>query len=159
MSEQKLTFTIASAPVPSVADSAEIKTAALWLKIEEGYRQYTYKDTVGVDTIGYGLALHTGLSKEEAYAQMLMRVAGVSTADAVKFIGKETYRKLSTKRRAVLIDMAYNLGLTRLKKFHKFRAAIKVGNYEAAAREMVQSKWKRQVGERATNLSNRMRQG
>ena len=50
----------------------------------------------------------------------------------------------------VLVDMAYNLGRTRLGKFTKFNAHVKNGNWSGAAAEMENSLWCKQVGSRCT---------
>ncbi|WP_298769867.1 hypothetical protein [uncultured Shewanella sp.] len=72
----------------------------------------------------------------------------------IDFIGR-----LDEIRKVVLCDMAFNLGITGLLKFKRMLKAIELGNYQVAADEMLQSKWARQVGQRATELADIMRQG
>lgn len=72
----------------------------------------------------------------------------------VDFIGR-----LDDVRKVVLCDMAFNLGITGLLKFKRMLKAIELGNYQMAADEMLQSKWAKQVGKRATDLADMMRQG
>ena len=69
------------------------------------------------------------------------------------------WRKINDARQAVLINMAFNIGLSGLFKFKKTISAIKGGFYEKAAKEMLDSKWANQVGNRATELSEQMRTG
>ncbi|MFQ5421037.1 MAG: hypothetical protein ACE5EY_11830, partial [Anaerolineae bacterium] len=57
------------------------------------------------------------------------------------------------------INMAFNLGRTRLARFGKMWAAIHIGDYALAAEEMLDSRWARQVGERAHRLAEMMRDG
>jgi len=51
----------------------------------------------------------------------------------------------------ILTDMTYNLGLDRLSRFPKFRAAIEAKDYQEAAKELIDSKWYGQVGNRSKN--------
>ena len=55
--------------------------------------------------------------------------------------------------------MSFNLGVPRLKRFMNMWAAIHRRDYNAAADEMLDSKWAEQVKGRATRLSNIMRTG
>jgi lysozyme len=57
----------------------------------------------------------------------------------------------------VLVNMAFNLGRARLRKFKKMLAAIERHDYGTAADEMVDSKWYRQVKRRGVELENVMR--
>lgn len=59
--------------------------------------------------------------------------------------------------RAVLVDMAFNLGRTKLFKFEDMRAALNVYDYDTAAKEMVDSKWYHQVGRRSKELVKLMK--
>ena len=57
----------------------------------------------------------------------------------------------------VLVNMAFNLGRTRLSKFKNMVAAVNDKDYERAADEMIDSKWYRQVKTRGVELSDLMR--
>jgi len=57
----------------------------------------------------------------------------------------------------VLVNMAFNLGRSRLGKFKNMITAVNEGNYEKAADEMVDSKWYRQVKTRGVELVEIMR--
>jgi len=52
----------------------------------------------------------------------------------------------------VLVNMAFNLGRSRLGKFKNMITAVNEGNYSKAAEEMVDSKWYRQVKRRGEEL-------
>jgi lysozyme len=60
---------------------------------------------------------------------------------------------LSDNRKIALSNMAYNLGLPRMKGFQKMLAAISRGDFKAASTEMLDSKWAQQVGDRAKRLA------
>jgi lysozyme len=55
--------------------------------------------------------------------------------------------------------MCFNLGVTRLGGFVNTLAAMKRGDYEAAADGMMKSLWASQVGRRAQRLAKMMREG
>lgn len=57
----------------------------------------------------------------------------------------------------VLVNMAFNLGRTRLSKFKNMVAAVNAKDYEKAAEEMIDSKWYRQVKTRGVELVEIMR--
>lgn len=52
----------------------------------------------------------------------------------------------------VLVNMMFNLGKTRFRKFKKMLHAIRECDYATAAEEMVDSKWYHQVGRRSKEL-------
>ncbi len=66
---------------------------------------------------------------------------------------------LNQVRREVLLNMAFNMGLTVFKGFPKFWAAVKVKDWELAAVEMMDSLWAAQVGRRANELKDAMKSG
>ena len=120
----------------------------------EGYRKHLYEDSVGNLTIGVGY--HIG---EKGLPDYIIRLL---LADSLKEAREELariypYRHLSRTRQDVLLNMIFNMGAPRLQTFKKMWAAIKEGDFETAADEMLDSKWASQVGDRAIELSERMR--
>lgn len=126
------------------------------IKFDEGFRGKPYLDTVGKTTIGYGRNLDDNpLTKEEA---------GYLLKNDLKKVSYECcklpyFSELTIPRRAVIINMVFNLGMTRFKKFKKTNKALADKNYLLASIEMLDSKWARQVGDRATRLSEQMKNG
>src|SRR3990167_1132384 len=121
---------------------------------DEGYRRFPYADSVGVWTIGIGRNLESnGISFEEA-----MYLA----QNDIKRVTAELKERLhwfdihSECRQAVLINMAFNMGIGGLLGFKKMIAALEVGDYQIAAQEMLNSKWAKQVGVRAERLAKQM---
>ena len=126
------------------------------IKKHEGLRLKPYKCTAGKLTIGYGRNLEDmGITQEEA-EQMLHNDIQNCYSECSKF---SFWNKLNEARQAVLIDMCFNLGITRLKGFKKMLAALEVGAYYRAAAEMLDSKWAREVKTRATELAEIMKKG
>ncbi len=126
------------------------------LKRHEGFRAKMYLDSVGVLTIGYGINLDFGLTEREAAMLLTDRVRHLRDRLSRMF---PFWKQLSNARQDVLINMAYNLGPTRLLKFQKMLVALNEADYEAAAHEMWKSKWAAQVGRRADELTSIMRAG
>jgi lysozyme len=62
-------------------------------------------------------------------------------------------------RFAVITDMMFNLGYKGLSKFKNMLAALQSEDYVTAAREMLNSKWRTQVGKRAEKLAEMMETG
>jgi lysozyme len=62
-----------------------------------------------------------------------------------------------TNVQRVCVNMAFNLGRTRLSRFKKMITAVNEGKYAKAADEMIDSKWYGQVGNRSRELVELMR--
>lgn len=132
------------------------KTLIESVKLHEGLRLKAYQDTEGVWTIGYGRNLQElEISKEQAEAWLIQDLLQA----AVQVRRFKEYNDLSENRKNVLIEMCYNLGPNRLSGFKKMFEALGEGDYDKAAAEMLDSKWAKQVGNRAIRLANRMRAG
>lgn len=124
---------------------------------DEGVRLRPYPDTEGKLTIGIGRCLSTkGISAKEA--QMLFENdLGDVAADVEHTLPWSG--ALDDARRAVLLNMAFNLGMTGLLGFQKMLHAAQGGEYALAAREMRNSTWAAQVGDRAERLALQMEDG
>ena len=66
---------------------------------------------------------------------------------------------LSDTRQRVMVNMCFNLGLSRLMGFKNFLAAMEAGDWETAGVEMLDSKWAVQVGPRSTRLKDLVLEG
>ena len=125
------------------------------LPIDEGVRDKPYRDTVGKMTIGVGRNLDdVGLSKSEIYFLLDNDIAAAEeSARAIL----DNFDELSDARKAVVVNMAFNLGRTRLAGFTNTMQAIRDGRWGDAADGMLASKWAQQVGARAIRLAQSMR--
>lgn len=124
----------------------------------EGLRLKPYKCSAGKLTIGYGRNLEDiGISKEEA-DMFFESDFNRAMEDAKKLCEafNINYRHLSESRFYVLTDMMFNLGYDRLSQFKKMLTALSKGDYEGTAKEMLDSKWAKQVGKRADYLVSLM---
>ncbi len=126
------------------------------LILHEGLRLKPYKDSVGIITIGIGRNLEdVGISKEEAMI-MLSNDVERTIDDCKKF---QWFDLLDDVRKKVIIDMIFNLGLTRFSGFRNTIKAIADHRFTEASKHMMDSKWARQVGIRAERLSYMMETG
>jgi lysozyme len=127
---------------------------------DEGEVLTAYQDHLGYWTIGVGRLIDKrrggGISKEESrllLANDLERFASGLDAHL------PWWRTLSKGRQRVLLNMAFNLGVSGLLTFRNTLTAVREGRYDDAAAGMLRSKWAGQVGERAKRLAALMREG
>lgn len=124
------------------------------IKKHEGYRDKLYQCTSGKSTIGYGRNIEdNGISKDEANLMLSNDIRECEKTLKSQF---DFFEDLSEVRQAVLVNMMFNLGWPRLSKFKKMITAIYSKDYERASAEMLDSRWARQVGNRAVELSDMM---
>jgi lysozyme len=127
------------------------------LKVDEGVKRFPYRDSVGKLTIGCGRNLDdVGLSDEEINFLLTQDLYRADMTARTLFPG---FERLSDARKAVLVNMAFNLGQTRLAGFQRLREAVKEQDWEQAAKEMLDSRWSQQVGQRAVRLAKQMKEG
>lgn len=127
------------------------------LKRDEGFRSKPYLDTVGKTTIGYGRNLSdVGISQAEAEF-LLENDINKATADLETRL--PWTKELDEVRRAVLVNMSFNLGIWSLLGFHHFLAAVEAQDWSLAKDHMLASKWAQQVGPRAQRLATQMQTG
>ena len=154
------------------------------LILHEGLRLEVYKCPADYWTVGVGRNLEgkpltkgeqeyilgcSGLEPEQVIA--ILRECGISKDDALFLLANDIedaikdlsnfdwFEGLDPVRKKVVIDMRYNLGPTRFRQFKRMIAALAAGDYTAAAAEMVDSKWYRQVMTRGWRLAQMMRKG
>jgi lysozyme len=132
----------------------------------EGTRQFPYDDVTGNQillptngkiTIGKGFNLtDVGLFPEEIDFILKNRVEKTEIEVERAF---PWYNELDDVRKAVILDMAYNMGVPTLKTFRNTLAMVKDGRYVAASQNMLRSLWARQVKGRARRLAKMMETG
>ncbi|TMN34126.1 glycoside hydrolase [Pseudoalteromonas sp. S2755] len=126
------------------------------LKVHEGFSPTIYKCTEGKLTFGYGFNVEAGITEDEAELLLVHRVEQVESRLKQSF---SWYTKLNEPRKAVLLNMAYQLGFNGLLKFSKTLALVKMGDYDQASEEMLNSLWARQTPIRAQQLAIQMSTG
>lgn len=134
----------------------DVNKAGKYIERNEGYRRYPYKDSVGIATVGIGFNLEQGFSLEESHAILAIRMRIAINELRAKI---PVYTHLSAIRKIVLLDMVYNLGISRLLKFKKMFAALDNYAFGTAAEELLDSMYARQTKGRAKRNAIMMRTG
>lgn len=123
----------------------------------EGLRNKPYKCTAGKLTIGYGRNLDDeGISAIEATSLLMNDIQKALEAAYTIFPGFEHFED---GRQVAIIDMLFNLGVSRFTKFKNMIAAIHRRDWTAAATEAIDSKWYNQVGDRAKTVVKQLQTG
>ncbi len=122
------------------------------IKESEGFRSSVYKDTLGIDTIGYGFAIKDlHLSREDCDRILERKVAEIKIRVHNKFPFIIT---LPESVQDVMIECCYQLGVSGFSKFKKTLAYLEAHEFKKAGVEMLDSKWAKQTPNRAKKLSD-----
>jgi len=127
------------------------------LKVDEGKRDRPYRDTRGYWTVGYGHNLETGAPLSEAAMTQILLDDVTLAQSACEHLS--VWASLNDPRRAVLVNMAFNLGIAGLLSFHDLLGALARADYADASEAMRQSTWAAQVPARAQRLATQMETG
>ena len=116
------------------------------IKRHEGFSKTPYADTEGYTTIGYGRNLDTvGLRHDEAQLMLENDIA-----KAIEYLEQYPWwPELDGSRQRAMADMMFNLGPGGFATFKRMIACLHRCDYEGARKEMIDSKWFKQVGRRA----------
>lgn len=126
---------------------------------DEGLRLRLYKDTATPPklTIGVGHNIDDlGISKNIAMAILAEDIQTVINQLDAQL---PWWRNLDGTRQRVLVNMCFNLGITKLLGFKNTLQLVRDGKYDEAADAMLKSAWANQVGARAQRLSQMMETG
>jgi len=125
------------------------------IKRHEGKRNLPYRDGEGKLTIGYGHNLENKPLPDDVLELLLRH--DVEDAITGARAALPCFDSLDEVRQEVVVEMVFNLGLNGFKSFKRMLRALQDYNYAAAADEMLDSRWREQVGKRAETLAERMR--
>jgi lysozyme len=110
----------------------------------EGFVSKPYEDTTGNITIGVGRNLDSvGLSRDEV---LYLLNNDIERCDRELRHNFRWYLTLCRVRQDAIINLCFNLGITKLLTFKKALAAMEQEDFELAAEEFLDSKWAKQVG-------------
>ncbi len=126
------------------------------LKRHEGVKQLPYTDSEGHLTIGVGHVLTEPLPMTVVEALLQADIDKAVRELDRAFPGWKAH---SDVRQEVLAELLFNLGAPRLAGFVNFWKALQSRDYAQAAKELMDSRWAKQVGKRAETLAERMRAG
>ena len=137
------------------------------LIIDEGLRLHRYKCTAGKNTIGVGhnlddnpltaaeaAVIGSAVPEEITREQALMiEDRDIEEATDNLYDHLPWVRSAPLEVREVLINMTFNMGVHGLLTFKNTLKAIQDCRYAEAADMMLESRWARQVGDRAVRLA------
>jgi lysozyme len=136
------------------------------LKIDEGVEYKVYLDHLGYKTFGVGhLVLDTDPEQNYAVDEPVSveRVQecfdydlDLAVSECVALYDEDAWEGFPGEVQEILVNMMFNMGRTRLSKFKNFTAALKEGDWKRAAVEGRDSRWHKQVTNRAERLMVRM---
>ena len=135
------------------------------LENDEGVKYEVYNDHLGYPTFGighlviesdpeYGEEVGTPISEERVISAFEDDVVGVLSDCETLY---PDFGELPEDAQRIIANMMFNMGRTRLSKFKGMKRGVDNRDWEAAADEMVDSAWYRQVTNRADRLVVRMR--
>ena len=135
------------------------------LEIDEGVKYEVYKDHLGYDTFGIG-HLITARDPENGWSvgtdvdEYRVQEAFEDDVQSVISDCEKLYvqwEHLPEEAQQIIANMMFNMGRPRLTKFKGMKRGVDARDWNAAADEMVDSSWYRQVTNRADRLVMRMR--
>lgn len=131
----------------------------------EGFSTKAYRDSLGYWTIGYGHLLSSDKSldlSDTCWAPEQCREALEKDVDEAyqQAVNTPEWQWLDTHdRQGVWVEMCFNLGWDKLKKFVGTRTAIRHQQWAIAKQRMLNSLWAKQVKGRANTLADIMESG
>jgi lysozyme len=143
----------------------ENKFAESIIRLEEGLRLKPYRCSEGCPTIGFGEKIgdkgdplpNITTTKEEALIFLRKRISEIIP----RLISHNTvaWNNCNRQQQAILISMAYQVGVSGLLAFKKMWKAIEMRDFKEAGKQMLDSKWAVQTRNRAVRHSNTMSSG
>ena len=135
------------------------------LEIDEGVKYEIYNDHLGYATFGvghlviesdpeYGMDIGTAVSESRVIEAFEQDCENVLRDCNILY---EDFGDLPEEAQQVIANMMFNMGRPRLSKFKGMKRGVDSRNWNAAADEMVDSAWYRQVTNRADRLVERIR--
>ena len=105
------------------------------LKTDEGFRSTVYLDTANHRTIGYGFNIDAGITQTAAAALL-----AAQTEDLAQTLGGYWWAAgLDDARMSVVVEVAFNDGVSALLHFPKMLAALGAKNWQSAHDELLDS--------------------
>ena len=135
------------------------------LKIDEGVKYEIYLDHLGLPTCGIGHlikdtdpehGLPVGAEIPEERVNELFEEDLKITVDECKLI-YDDFDDLPEEVQHIIANMMFNMGRPRLSRFHKMKQAVDSRDWQEASVQMKDSRWYKQVTNRAERLCERMR--
>ena len=135
------------------------------LEIDEGVKYEIYNDHLGYPTFGIGhLVIPSDIEYREDVGTRVSeeRVRECFDKDVQSVLRDcsllyKDFDELPEEAQQIIANMMFNIGYTRLSKFKGMKRGVDARDWNKAADEMVDSRWYKQVTNRANRLVERMR--
>ena len=122
------------------------------IKKHEGYVGVVYKDSLGIDTIGYGFAIKDLELDRDICDEILVRkLKDLKSRVENKF---DWFKYMPPEIKDVVLEMCYQMGVYGVSCFKKTIAYLQNKQWKEASVEMLDSRWAQQTPNRARTLSN-----
>lgn len=139
------------------------------LQYEEGFREKPYMCSEGYPTVGTGIRIGPKGADLKYYEFTVPREVDAVWLQSIlnrtmkSMLSNERIAKamnaLDEARTAVLVSMAYQMGVAGLAQFKNTLYLVETKQFEEAAKAMLDSKWARQTPNRARRHAEQMRSG
>ena len=126
------------------------------IKEHEGLVLKPYKCPVGKLTIGYGHNLEDNGLSQSVCEYILIEDIEEAKKNLYAVFTKDFFDTLKDNQKIALIDMMFNLGLSRFLTFKKFILAVKQRNFDRASVEIIHSKAYTQAKRRYFKLAEQV---
>tara|TARA_R100001440_G_scaffold31689_1_gene50315 strand:- start:485 stop:943 length:459 start_codon:yes stop_codon:yes gene_type:complete len=134
------------------------------VKLADNGNHLIYLDHLGYPTVGighlikktdpeYGLEVGTQID-EERVNELFEQDLNTTIDDCIHLY--DDFYVLPEEAQLIIANMMFNLGRPRLSRFHKMKKAVDNRDWQEASNQMKDSKWYRQVTNRADRLCERM---
>ena len=134
------------------------------IALDEGIKYEIYLDHLGLPTLGIG---HLVRESDVEYGEPVgtpvteERVIELFESDVLSVLEDcdrlyPEFETLPEEAQLIIANMMFNMGYSRLSKFRMMKAAVEAGDWKEAAAQMKDSRWARQVPNRADRLIKRM---
>lgn len=146
--------------------------------VDEGCKQYSYKDTRGNVTVGFGFNMDDASSRAQwgkadvhenfdlvynksvpismESAWSLLTVCIKNCEDELRSILHD-YESMPQDVQYALINLIFNLGMHKFLTFDTFLNRIRVNNFEGAAKDLEGTLWYKEVPNRAKRVCSLLR--
>ena len=135
------------------------------LEIDEGVKYEIYLDHLGYPTFGVGHLIIEGDAEhgsavgttitEERVKECFEKDLDIAVSECEALFG-DNWNNYPGELQEVLVNMMFNMGRPRLSQFKKMNKAIHEGDWKTAAVEGRDSRWHKQVTNRAERLMVRL---
>ena len=136
------------------------------LKIDEGVIYEIYHDHLGYHTFGIGHLVKESDPEhlqpvgtpvpEERVLDCFRQDTDIAVRECAILYGEDYFEDFPGEVQEILVNMMFNMGRPRLSQFKKMTAALKKADWKEAAKEGRDSRWYRQVTNRAERLMSRL---